>query len=100
MRKADELDRALRYDEPWAWMTPPAHALGALLLEAGRVEEAKVVYLADLQRHRENGWALQGLAECQTRLGNATEADAARTRFAAAWRNATVRIEASCFCRR
>jgi hypothetical protein len=24
---------ALVYDEPWGWMQPPLHALGALLLE-------------------------------------------------------------------
>ncbi len=100
LRRAVALDEALKYDEPWGWMMPPSHALGALLLEAGRFEEAKDVYLADLQRHPENGWALRGLAECHAKAGAATEAAAAQARFDAAWRNATVRIEASCFCRR
>lgn len=100
LRRAMAGDEKLRYDEPWGWMMPPAHALGALLLEAGRVDEAQSVYLADLKRHPENGWALHGLAECQDRAGATAEAAATRKRFAAAWQHATIRIEASCFCRR
>jgi tetratricopeptide (TPR) repeat protein len=33
LRKSVELDDNLPYDEPWAWMQPTRHALGALLLE-------------------------------------------------------------------
>ena len=35
LRRAVELSDALPYDEPWGWMQPPRHALGALLLEQG-----------------------------------------------------------------
>lgn len=100
LRRAVELDEALRYDEPWGWMMPPAHALGALLLEAGRHAEAETVYLADLARHPDNGWALRGLHECQSHRGDRAAAAATHGRFVAAWRNATVPIDASCFCRR
>lgn len=100
LRRAVELDEALRYDEPWGWMMPPAHALGALLLEAGRHAEAEQVYLADLARHPDNGWALRGLHECQAHRGDRAAAEATHGRFVAAWRNATVPIDASCFCRR
>ena len=48
LRRSVELDDALPYDEPWGWMQPTRHALGALLLEQGRVEEAEAVYRADL----------------------------------------------------
>ena len=48
LRAAVRLADALPYDEPWGWMQPPRHALGALLLEQGRVEEAEAVYRADL----------------------------------------------------
>lgn len=34
----------LVYDEPWGWMVPAEHALGALLLEHGHVEEATSVF--------------------------------------------------------
>ncbi|MCH7766781.1 MAG: hypothetical protein IH916_09525, partial [Acidobacteria bacterium] len=37
LRKSVELDDNLPYDEPWGWMQPARHALGALLLEQGRV---------------------------------------------------------------
>ena len=33
LQQAIELSDALVYDEPWGWMQPPRHALGALLLE-------------------------------------------------------------------
>lgn len=99
LRLAVERDDELRYDEPWGWMMPPRHALGALLLEAGRIEEAETVYRADLERHRENGWALHGLAECLRRRGDATAAAAVGKRFEAAWRHAAMPIQASCFCR-
>ncbi|HEX5054048.1 MAG TPA: hypothetical protein VFZ65_19875 [Planctomycetota bacterium] len=100
LRIAVALDEALRYDEPWGWMMPPRHALGALLLEAGKVADAEQVYRADLVRHPGNGWALRGLAECLERSGNTAEANLTRGRFEVAWRHADVRIESSCFCRR
>src|SRR5690606_39060423 len=61
---------ALRYDEPWGWMMPPRHALGALLLEAGDAVAAAAVYREDLLQHPNNGWALHGLAECQRQTGD------------------------------
>ena len=48
LRRAVERDDGLPYDEPWGWMQPARHALGALLLEQGQVEEAAAVYRADL----------------------------------------------------
>ncbi|MDX6630114.1 MAG: hypothetical protein QOH00_2360, partial [Gaiellales bacterium] len=48
LRRSVELDDNLPYDEPWGWMQPARHALGALLLEQGRVEDAEAVYRADL----------------------------------------------------
>ena len=33
LRIAMKLSDGLVYDEPWGWMQPPRHALGALLLE-------------------------------------------------------------------
>jgi tetratricopeptide (TPR) repeat protein len=67
LRRAVELDDNLPYSEPWGWMQPVRHALGALLLEQGRVDEAAAVYRADLgldesaprvARHPDNVWAL------------------------------------------
>ena len=35
LRLAVERDISLPYDEPWGWITPARHVLGALLLEQG-----------------------------------------------------------------
>ena len=48
LRRSVELDDTLPYDEPWGWMQPTRHALGALLFEQGHVAEAEAVYREDL----------------------------------------------------
>ena len=48
LRAAVALEDELPYDEPWGWMQPVRHALGALLLEQGRAAEAEIVYREDL----------------------------------------------------
>jgi len=99
LREAVRRDEALRYDEPWGWMQPAAHALGALLLEQGRTEEAERVYRADLERHPGNGWSLHGLAECLRRRGASEEAAGVEARLAKSWEAADVPLRASCLCR-
>ena len=108
LRQAQELDDNLPYDEPWGWMQPVRHALGALLLEQGRVEEALQAYRADLgldntlsraSWHLDNVWSLHGYVECLKRLGRDTEAAAAKIRLDLARARADVEITASCFCR-
>ena len=100
LRESVAAEDALRYSEPSPWMQPARHALGTLLLEADRVEEAEVTYRADLERYPENGWALRGLTECLERRGATAEAVRVRARFETAWARADVPIRASCFCRR
>ncbi len=99
LREAVKRDDALKYDEPWGWLQPARHALGALLLEQGRLEEAEAVYRADLIRHPENGWSLRGLAECLRRRGEDAEAQRTEESFARAWARADVQISSSCYCR-
>ncbi|MEM9138732.1 MAG: hypothetical protein AAGB15_02790 [Pseudomonadota bacterium] len=108
LRKSVELDDNLPYDEPWGWMQPTRHALGALLLEQGHVEEAEAVYRADLGldptlsracQHPDNPWALHGLHECLMRRGAKAEAIMVKQRLDIAGARADVPITASCFCR-
>lgn len=108
LRRAVELDDALPYDEPWGWMQPTRHALGALLLEQGRIAEAEAVYRADLglddtlprsSQHPNNVWSLHGLHECLTRLGRDGEARLLRPQLTLALALADVPIASSCFCR-
>jgi len=108
LHKSVELDDNLPYDEPWGWMQPTRHALGALLLEQGHVKQAEAVYRADLGldgtlprscQHPENVWSLHGFHECLMRLGKQAEARIINQRLdiASAW--ADVPIRSSCFCR-
>jgi tetratricopeptide (TPR) repeat protein len=99
LRAAVVLDENLNYDEPWGWMEPAEHALGALLTEQGEYAEALAVYRANLERYPNNGWALNGLAECLRGLGRVAEADEAQARFEAAFARADVQIPGSCYCR-
>ncbi len=63
LREAVRLEDALLYGEPPEWTVPVRQELGAVLLAAGRDEEAERVYREDLDRFRENGWSLLGLAQ-------------------------------------
>jgi tetratricopeptide (TPR) repeat protein len=107
LRAAIALEDALPYDEPWGWMQPIRHALGALLLEQGRVAEAESVYREDLglggslpraQIHPDNLWALRGLLDCLQLRGEGAEAAliGQRVEFAAA--RADQPVPVSCFC--
>ena len=90
LEEATKTEDGLRYDEPPDWYVPVRHALGKALLAAGRGAEAQKVFEEDLRRHPENGWSLHGLAE-SLRLQKKDDA-AARQRFAAAWKNADVKL--------
>ena len=63
------LDRAIRYEdaliyqEPPDWHAPVRQNLGAVLLEAGRPDEAEAVYWEDLKKNPENVWSLGGLLQ-------------------------------------
>lgn len=99
LREAVVLDDTLNYDEPWGWMQPARHALGALLLEQGNYADAEVVYEADLRRHPKNVWALHGLAESLEKQDRLAEADAIRVTFASAVVRADIEVDRSCYCR-
>lgn len=107
LRSAIALEDDLPYDEPWGWMQPIRHALGALLLEQGRAAEAEVVYREDLglgatlpraQIHPDNLWALRGLLDCLERRGETAEATIIRQRVEFAAARADLPVDVSCFC--
>ncbi len=108
LRKSVELDDNLPYDEPWGWMQPTRHALGALLMEQGRVEEACWIYREDLgcgdtislaSQHPDNVWSLHEYHECLTRLGRTAEAEIIEQRLRLANARTDIPVAASCFCR-
>ena len=108
LRAAVSLNDSLSFSEPWPWMHPPRHALGALLLERGAVEEATAVYRADLGldttlpracANPDNVWSLHGLVECLKRDDSSGELVLLKQRLALALSRADVSIRASCCCR-
>ena len=107
LRAAITLEDDLPYDEPWGWMQPVRHALGALLLEQGRIAEAEATYREDLglagtlpraQIHPDNIWALRGLLDCLAARGETTESTLIRQRLTYAAARADIEVSVSCFC--
>lgn len=97
LERAVRLEDALVYTEPSEWHFPPRHALGAVLLEAGRPAEAETVYWADLRRNRNNGWALFGLSQALRAQGKDAEASLVDARFRKSWERADVALTNSRF---
>ena len=93
-----KIEDTLRYDEPPDWMQPVRHTLGAVLLKAGKPEEAAAVYKQDLQKYPQNPWSLFGLAEALKASGKTDEAQAARRTYEKGWAKADFEMVASCLC--
>ena len=108
LRDAVQRCDALHYSEPWPWMHPPRHALGALLIEQGHYDEAEQVYRDDLglservprcAQHPNNVWALHGLMECLRFRNAKDEIVRYQDHLDRAISYADVKIESSCNCR-
>ena len=97
------LERAVReqdglvYMEPPPWYFPTRQALGAVLLDAGRAEEAEAVYRKDLEQYPANGWSLFGLARSLEAQGRSADAQWAETGHRNAFARADVELSASRF---
>jgi len=85
------------FTEPPPWYFPVRHALGAVLIQAGRGAAAEQVYREDLVRNPGNGWALFGLTQAFSAQGKTFEAAPAEVRFRKAWASADVTLSASRF---
>lgn len=107
LRRAVHLEDTLPYDEPWGWMQPTRHALGALLFEQGHVAEAESAFREDLGLggqlsratvHPDNLWALKGLHDCLRARGETREIVHVKQRLDLANARADKAARASCFC--
>jgi tetratricopeptide (TPR) repeat protein len=91
-------DRAIRYEDNLIYQEPPDwHAavrqnLGAVLLEAGRADEAEAVYWEDLKKNPGNGWSLFGLLQALEAQGKNDDATLIRQRFDKAWKDSDVKL--------
>jgi hypothetical protein len=92
-----ELENALTYDEPPPWFLPVRHVLGAVLVEAGRADEAEIVYEESLDRFADNAYALRGLQIALEAQGDEDGSEAIGERLAMAWRVADVELPDSRF---
>ncbi|WP_299593984.1 hypothetical protein [uncultured Microbulbifer sp.] len=97
LSRAVRLEDGLVYTEPTEWHYPPRLTLGAVLLEAGRPDEAETIYWQDLDRRPENGWALFGLAEALRAQHKTEEAALIDARFKQAWQDADVKLKSTRF---
>lgn len=95
LQEAIATEDALNYNEPPDWFFSVRHHLGAVLLEAGKIQEAIKVYEDDLKNFPENGWALKGLMIAYTHLGNNKKQLEMKKRFEEAWKYADRSIESS-----
>ena len=97
-RAIRHLDRAVRfedsliYQEPADWHAPARQNLGAVLLEAGRADEAETVFWEDLKKNPENGWSLFGLMQALKAQGKNDQASQIERRFQKAWKDADVKL--------
>ncbi|HUE86129.1 MAG TPA: hypothetical protein VMO26_08630 [Vicinamibacterales bacterium] len=91
LERAVRYEDALIYQEPHDWHMPARLNLAAVLLAAGRADEAETVYWEDLKRNAESGWSLAGLLEALEAQGKHEAAALVETRLRKAWRDADVR---------
>ena len=109
LREAVRRDDNLNYTEPWAWMHPPRHALGALLAEQGHHDEAITAFRQDLGldgglprccQHPGNVWALTGLVAAMRASGRTEGLGALEAQLTSARALTDTPIGTACFCAR
>lgn len=93
MRRAVSTEDGIVYNEPPDWYFPARHLLGAALLRLGRDADAERTWREDLERNRENGWALAGLAAALERQHKTAEAEQVGARLRVAWARADLGLE-------
>lgn len=106
LRKSVELNDSLIYGEPWPWPQPPRHALGALLLEQGHIDESIEVYKKDLSIFPNNIWSLTGLYDCYLQKSNnnseieTEEIYKLKIKLDDARKIISTNIKSSCYCKK
>lgn len=83
--RAVRFDDALIYQEPHDWHAPARQNLAAVLLAAGRPDEAEIVLWEDLKRNPEHGWTLRLLSQALRAQKKMDEAALVDARFRKSW---------------
>ena len=95
LQEAVAIEDKLNYNEPPDWFFSVRHHLGALLLKAGRYNEAEKVYKQDLLVWKKNGWALIGLYNALNLQSKKSEAQKVHAAFVESWKYADRKIISS-----
>ncbi len=69
--------------------------MGAVLIEAGKFEEAEKIYRENLADIPDNGWGLFGLYQTLLKQGKIDEAAEVEKRFKEAWKYADIQLTSS-----
>ena len=93
-QQAVALEDDLVYMEPPDWLMPSRESLGGVLLQKGDAKGAEKVFRAHLAKEPRNARGLFGLWKSLEAQGkqHAHDADAVRTQFEKAWRNADTKL--------
>ena len=94
-KQAVAIEDHLNYNEPPDWFFSVRHHLGAVLLKAGKYNEAEKVYQKDLQTWKKNGWALIGLYNSLVLQKKDKDAQTCKSAFDEAWQYADIKIASS-----
>lgn len=92
LKEAVTIEDNLNYNEPPDWFFSVRHHLGAVLIKAGKYNEAEKVYRQDLQTWKKNGWALMGLYNALMQQKKNNEAQKVKAAFDDAWQYADIKL--------
>lgn len=95
LKKAVIIEDGLNYNEPPDWFFSTRHNLGAVLIEAGKYNEAIKVYEEDLKQFPKNGWSYQGMKLAYEKLNNKAKVAEMDRLIKDAWAYADVKISTS-----
>ena len=82
---AEELEKAVPYNEPPFWYYPVAQSRGAAHYALGDYTKASAAFRKALFQAPNNGWALYGLSRSEAKAGNRLEAQVARKKLEEVW---------------
>lgn len=82
---AEELEKAVPYNEPPFWYYPVAQSRGAALYALGDYAKASAAFRKALFEAPNNGWALYGLSRSEAKAGNRLEAQVAKKKLKEVW---------------
>jgi tetratricopeptide (TPR) repeat protein len=92
LREAVRLQDQLIYMEPPEWYYPVRESLGAVLLQAGKPQEAEAVFREDLAKNPRNGRSLFGLQQALKAQKKDYDARSVEAQFKDAWKSADTEL--------